>query len=643
MRIWIDTSLKSADIEARIANLLPDTDVQVAMFAWRDRPLSRGEMLLWFLPADQIARAKIYSDDPVIVIPVCHGNGRVPMSAVQGYTTECWHSDGGRTEHRVILRRAMKMLSDRYDHVCAQRTIALKQAHLYALYDVGAKLSSEPHLESLLELIVTTGREITHADAGSLYLVEEDEDATSQLAFLVAQNDSLSVPFKAFRMPISDASIAGFVANSGKTVRHEDVYELGDNVPYNFNKSFDASVGYRTKSMMVVPLRSHEGYTIGVLQLINKRAPQVRKFDKKHPADKYAITFTREDIEMCQALGSQAAIAVENARLYGEIQNLLESFMRASVKAIEARDPTTSGHSERVAEYTVELGKTIDNIRGGRLGSVAFSRKELDQIYFAGILHDFGKIGVREDVLVKAKKLYPGQRQAIEDRFAYARRTAELRIANQTIEHLRSNDPAQEEKILSLRDTGRDQIIQLDRAYKTILESNEPSLLHQDEAKMLQDVLGMSFLDLDGTPIRLLHDDEYANLSIGRGSLNESEREEIESHVKHTFAFLQMIPWTRDLSDVPNIAYGHHEKLDGSGYPRQLTAPEIAMPVRMMTVADIFDALTAQDRPYKKAVPVDRALNILSMEVEEGKLDADVVKVFVEAKVYECVLGNTGN
>lgn len=589
---------------------------------------------------DELAAIPDSADADCLAIPVTPNEATPSLKLARPWIGELLAAKASRPRIEYVLRRAAHQIELGASLVRMREELALKSKHIGILHELGAKLTSEPKLENLLELILTTGREIMRADAGSLYLIEKNpETGVRELAFLVSQNDSVEVPFKAFRMPLSLGSLAGYVAVTGNQLTLDDVYRISPEEPYKFNNSFDQKVGYRTKSMLVLPLRTHENDVIGVLQLINKKAATSYRFHNTADFEANALPFDAEDATLGLALGSQAAIAVENARLYGEIEHLLQSFMQASVKAIEARDPTTSGHSERVAEYSVELAKAIDRVDRGALASFRFNRTELEALYYAGILHDFGKIGVREDVLIKAKKLYPHQMQAVSDRFHYLRRVLELRAERAKVARLiadRHGDPAH--LFADIEGQLTQEIARLDAAYKVILDANEPSILAQTAAETLHGLVGLSIEDIDGMAIPLLSGDEYSNLSIAKGSLNERERLEIESHVTHTFNFLRMIPWTRDLRSVPEIAYGHHEKLDGTGYPRHLTADEIPLQVRMMTTADIFDALTAQDRPYKRAVPVERALAILEMEVKEGKLDAEVVHTFIESKVYEPIL-----
>jgi HD-GYP domain-containing protein (c-di-GMP phosphodiesterase class II) len=310
--------------------------------------------------------------------------------------------------------------------------------------------------------------------------------------------------------------------------------------------------------------------------------------------------------------------------------------VNAAVLAIEQRDPTTEGHSRRVADYTVGLAKMVDRVKDGPFRGLTFSREQLREIKYAGLLHDFGKVGVREKVLVKAKKLYGPDLELIRQRHAFVRRTLERDFWKQRVEFLEKNGEGGYQAFIARIEADlQRELGELDKFLDMVIQSNEPSLLPAEHAKGLTDYAQRTYVNLEGQTQSLLTPDEVRFLTIPKGSLDESERLEIESHVTHTFNFLQQIPWTPELAEIPLIAFGHHEKLDGSGYPKRKRADEILPQTRMMTISDIYDALTAQDRPYKRAVPPTRALDIMSQEVTRGQLDKDLFKVFVDAKVYE--------
>jgi HD-GYP domain-containing protein (c-di-GMP phosphodiesterase class II) len=357
--------------------------------------------------------------------------------------------------------------------------------------------------------------------------------------------------------------------------------------------------------------------------------------------DSTVIPFTSVDEELVTSLASQAAVAYENTRLILEIKSLFDSFVRASVTAIESRDPTTSGHSGRVAILTVGTAEKLDAIDAGPFRDVRFTKDQLQEIRYASLLHDFGKVGVREKVLIKGKKLYVGEMLVLKQRFAYIKRSLEA-------EHLRSKL----DQVLAGR-ASPELLAQMDVAYeerqrdidgllRMVNQANEPTILEEESFRALMDLPGRTFADMEGNLQPFLTPNEVQALSIRRGSLSEKERREIESHVTHTFKFLSEIPWTGEFRRVPEIAYAHHEKLDGTGYPRRLAAVEIPIQSRMMTISDIFDALVAWDRPYKKSVPVEKALDILGEEASHGKLDRGLLGVFIEAKVFERTLPRAG-
>jgi HD-GYP domain-containing protein (c-di-GMP phosphodiesterase class II) len=530
---------------------------------------------------------------------------------------------------------------------------------------IGAALSAEHDTGKLLDMILTSSREITRADAGSLYLVEDQElpldpnappEATEQevviagariaarhrpktrkvLRFKLAQNDSINIPYRETVMDISDKSIAGYVALTGETVNLTDGYHIPDGVPYQINRKFDEDSSYRTKSILAVPMRNQKDEIVGVVQLINAKRDAYAKLTSVKVVSAQVVPFAVRQQEMVASLASQAAVALENSRLYESIQRLFEGFVKASVTAIEARDPTTSGHSFRVANLTVALAEAVDRAPDGPYRDMKFTREQMKEIRYASLLHDFGKVGVREEVLVKAKKLYPLQIDLIARRFQFAKRTAESDMLRRKLQLLldKGKDVFAEESP-QLEVEFMQELARLDEQFKIIVEANEPSLFGEDSLVSLGHIAKRQVPDLDGTPLRMLGDDEIRLLSIRKGSLDDAERRQIESHVVHTFNFLNQIPWTTEIRNIPDIARGHHEKLNGQGYPYKLSAQEIPLQTRMMTISDIFDALAAADRPYKKSVTTDRALQVLDLAVRDGELDPRLFQLFVDAKVYD--------
>jgi HD-GYP domain-containing protein (c-di-GMP phosphodiesterase class II) len=480
---------------------------------------------------------------------------------------------------------------------------------------------------------------MSDADAGSLYLVERPDDGPRRLRFKLAQNFSRpEIPFVDFTIPIDQASIAGHVATTAAPLVLQDAYQLPPGVAFTINRSLDEKYGYRTKSILTLPMSDHKDQVIGVLQLINRK----RRFETKlaTPADfeREVVSFSPRTVELVSALAGQAAVSIENSELYQSIERLFEGFVRAAVTAIEQRDPTTFGHSGRVAAMTVGLAETVDRADDGGYRHVRFTRAELREIRYAGLLHDFGKVGVREQVLVKAKKLYPPDLALVRQRYAFIRRTAERDFERQRADYLeRSGTHDYAAFVRALRREHDERLAELDRFMRLVADSNEPTVLPEGRFEELLRHAERTYEDLEGRSQPLLTDDEVRFLTIRQGSLDEQERLEIESHVSHTYRFLLQIPWTKELQAIPHIAYGHHEKLDGRGYPRRVGGDQIPIQTRMMTIADIFDALTAADRPYKRAVPAPRALDIIAEEVRAGMLDGELFRLFADAKVYERV------
>ena len=332
-------------------------------------------------------------------------------------------------------------------------------------------------------------------------------------------------------------------------------------------------------------------------------------------------------------LAAQAAACLENALLYDEIRLLFEGFVKASVEAIESRDPTTSGHSRRVADLTIGLAKVVDHESSGPFRDATFSPEDLRELEYASLLHDFGKIGVREQVLVKANKLYDHQLTLIRSRFDYVARSVEADILGRKVRALERGASKDELLALDLELSRRRE--ELDQAYAAVVGANEPTVVAAGDFARIETLATETYTDLRGEMQRLLSPDEVTSLSVKRGSLTALEFDEIRSHVVHTFRFLSRIPWGKQFRRVPLIAAAHHERLNGTGYPNRLRGEEIPLQSKLMSIADIFDALTANDRPYKKAVPVERALDILRYSVRDGHLDGELVRIFQEARVWE--------
>jgi HD-GYP domain-containing protein (c-di-GMP phosphodiesterase class II) len=538
-------------------------------------------------------------------------------------------------------KKRTRSLSAKEAQILIQRERAAKRALKAAehereeLNQIGIALSSERDVSALLTLILTKAREITAADAGSLYLIDENDQDQRHLRFILTQNDSLDFPFQEFVLPLAEDSMAGYTALRGEVLNFVDAYKIPNRLPFHFNDRYDRESGYRTRSLLTLPMRNARGEVLGVLQLINCKRNPMARLDSPAVVARHVQPFPPRSVRLALSLASQAAVAYENRKLYQEIEGMLEGFVSAAVTAIEQRDPTTSGHSLRVSAYTLKLAETVDAVSAGPYAVTKFTAEQMKEIRYAALLHDFGKVGVREEVLVKAKKLYPLQLEIIRQRFDYIRKEIEAGMVRRKLQILLERDRGGAlAEISRLSEDFEQRLKALDEYLSTILDANEPSVLDHGKSRRIREIAAQYFADPKGVERPYLSSEESRLLSIPRGSLDESERRQIESHAIHTFVFLSQIPWTKDLQHVPDIARAHHEKLNGSGYPYKLRGDEIPLPTRMMTICDIFDALTASDRPYKKAVPAARALAILEDCVKAGELDAELFRLFCVARVY---------
>jgi HD-GYP domain-containing protein (c-di-GMP phosphodiesterase class II) len=523
-----------------------------------------------------------------------------------------------------------KQRADQLEKQLGDRTRELREVS-----DVGIALSTERDHSVLLTMILSKARELSRADAGSLYLLDDLGDG-KVLRWKLAQNASIDVDFEERVLPITKKSLAGYVAMTGETLVIDDAYNLPPDAEYSINTSFDQANGYLTKSMLVFPMTTHTGDIIGVLQLINRKKPGAPAKLTAATVPDEVMPFEPQVVEIMRSLAGQAAVAVENNLLYESIERLFEGFVTAAVTAIEQRDPTTSGHSFRVADLTVELARVVDRLDEGQFREVKFTPDQVREIRYASLLHDFGKVGVREQVLVKEKKLYPLQLESIRARFEYVIMAVQNGANARKLEYLLAQGrDGYDAFARQVDEETQAEVGRLQKDFSFVAQSNEPTVLPEGDFQYLQSLATREYDDFRGDKKLLINSEEARILSIRKGNLDATERSEIESHVTHTFNFLQKIPWTRDLGGVPDIAYAHHEKLNGRGYPRKLTEKEIPIQSRMMTVSDIYDALTASDRPYKRAISTERAIDILRMEVNDGLLDPALVTVFVESKVYE--------
>jgi len=529
---------------------------------------------------------------------------------------------------RVALQNAVLKLEVKQLEEQARR----QHRQFEELNRIGIALSAERDIGKLQEFILTTMRQLTNADGASLWLKTPGEDGLPKLFLASSQNSSIDNTYQAFKVPVDEKSVVGYTVTMGTSQIYDDAYNPPPGKPQG-GKGFDAQFGYRTRSMLTVPMRNYNHEVVGAVQLINAK----RRFDTRLTVDtveREVVSFRPEDLEMIESIASQAAVAIDNKNLLDSIQALFDGFVQASITAIEQRDPTTAGHSGRVETLTTGIAHAVTEIATGKYRDVHLSDDQFKELRYACLLHDFGKVGVREHILIKAKKLIPGQLEVIQARFEFVQRSVQVRYANEKLAAM-SRDGTEAPSLSDIDRKLEADLQQLRLWFEAIAAANEPTVLPEDKASMLEVLSRETYTDMSGTAHPMLDQQEFRFLSIRKGTLDEQERLEMESHVTHSFHFLSKIPWTPLMRNIPEIAYGHHEKLDGSGYPRGLTDPQIPLQTKMMTIADIYDALTAQDRPYKRAVPLDRALDILHAEAGTGKLDRDLLDVFVARRVFD--------
>lgn len=461
------------------------------------------------------------------------------------------------------------------------RNLEYENSKCVEIIRVGLDLASQVELVSLFPLVIAKVSEVMEAERSSLFLYD---NIAEELWTLVAEG----LDTNEIRIPVSNG-IAGYVARTGESLNIKDAY---DNEL--FDKSIDKKTGYRTKSVLCMPLCNRQGKVLGVLQVLNKKTADI---------------FSKQDEDFLHLLTGQIAVYVENASLYTQIENLFENIVKAIAIAIDERDPVTAGHSRRVAYFTLEIARTIHTCDEEPFRDIKFSRDQMKELRYACLLHDFGKVGVPESILQKAQKLPINWINVIEQRLGrvYA------------------------EKILACQEGDAQACEIVDDEFKSPAESfdfinqlNTTGFLSDESAQKIRELL----------EIKLINDFEYKYLSIPKGTLTAEERDIMQSHVAKTRSVLNAIPWPDDMKNVPLIAGSHHETLDGKGYPQGLSAEEIPLGGKVMAVADVYDALTAQDRPYKPAIPHEKSAQILRSMAEENKLDKDIVKLFLKNELY---------
>jgi HD-GYP domain-containing protein (c-di-GMP phosphodiesterase class II) len=500
---------------------------------------------------------------------------------------------------------------------------------------IGRALSAQQDPAVTLEMILSQARRFTAADGGTLYLLDKDGH---DLVFHVVHNDTLNIHMSGTsgssitlpNVPLlcedgnpNHANVSSSVANTGEVVNIPDVYEAKG---FNFEgtKKFDASLKYRSKSMLVIPMRDHEDEIIGVLQLINA----------KDTGTKETIPFSSDTVEVAMALASQAAVVITQQRLIRELKELFESFIQAIATTIDEKSKYTGGHIERVAKLTMMIAEKVNETKEGPLRDVQFTQNEMDELRIAAWMHDTGKITTPEFVVDKANKL-----ETVFDRIELIKtRWQAIRLARR-LEAEKAKFPmvkeaADPEKLKEIDAACNRDMQKLNNDLDFLTDINQGGEFMAEDKLNRLDTIARGRYREDGSGHPLLNEDEVYNLSIPKGTLTEEERNIINNHALMTIKILDKLPWPKKLANVPHIAGAHHEKLDGSGHPLGLSGDQINVQSRIMAVADVFEALSAKDRPYKKPMPMSQAIKILNFMVKDNHVDKNLVDLFINSGLH---------
>jgi len=504
---------------------------------------------------------------------------------------------------------------------------------LEQLNAIGASLSAERDIDRLLEAILTAAKTITRADGGTLYRVTEERTLrfeivrTSSLRYYLGGTTGNPVPFYPIQLYKDDrpnqSMVAAYAALTGKTVNIPDAY-TADGFDFSGTRAFDTKTGYRSKSFLTVPMRNHDNETIGVLQLINAMEPSTGAI----------VPFSPSDQRLAESLASQAAIALTNRMLINQLEQLFESFINLINSAIDEKSPYTGGHCQRVPVLTMLLAEAVSETKDGPLRDFHMSEKDRYELKIAGLLHDCGKVTTPVHIVDKATKLESifDRIQLIDTRFEVIKRDAELealRKKHNFLEQKMRMEAAEEDKRL------RDRLRQLDDDRKFLHACNiGGERMREEDVDRVRRIGQYRWRDFAGHEAQFLSEDEVRNLTIRSGTLTEEERKVINHHIVATIRMLEALPWPKHLTKVPEYAGGHHERMDGKGYPKGLTREQMSVQARCMGIADIFEALTAKDRPYKKGKTLSESLEILGRMKLNNHVDPDLFDIFVRRKVY---------
>ena len=507
---------------------------------------------------------------------------------------------------------------------------------LEQLNGIGAALSRERDIDRLLENILEAAKTITGADGGTLYSVTDDQSA---LKFEILRTDSLGISLggttgKPIDLPLlplrtadggpNDSLVAAHAAIHDRTVNIADAYSAAG-FDFSGTRAFDQRTGYRSQSFLTVPMKNHDLELIGVLQLINARDPDTGE----------VITFSQADQSLAESLASQAAIALTNRLLITQLERLFESFVNLINLAIDEKSPYTGGHCQRVPALTMMLAEAVDATREGPLAAFKMSDRDRYELKMAGLLHDCGKITTPVHVVDKATKLQTiyDRIGLVDTRFEVLKRDAELAALRRQLALRPVVDARAEGQELQARQHDI-HALEEDREFLRRCNTGTEAMRPEDQQRV-RDIAAMRhWRNPQGVQTSFLTAEEVENLTIRSGTLNQAERDTINYHIVATIKMLETLPWPRHLQNVPEYAGGHHERMDGKGYPRGLTREQMSLQARMMGIADIFEALTAADRPYKSGMTLTQALAIMCRMRDNGHIDPDLFEVFVRERVY---------
>ena len=507
--------------------------------------------------------------------------------------------------------------------------------HIKQGAQIGLALSCIKDINRLLEMIVLEARVMSNADAGTLYITDKEN---KHLNFKIMQNDTMnvrmggtsgveidlpSVPLYRDGKP-NHSNVSSHVAVSGEIVNIPDVYET-EGFDFTGPKKYDATTGYRSKSMLVIPLRNHENDIIGVLQLLNAKNPETGEI----------IGFSNEYVDEIASLASQAAVALTNTQLIQDLKNLFYAFIKSIATAIDEKSPYTGGHINRVVDLSMMIAEKINETKSPPFKDITFNDNEMEEIRIAAWMHDVGKITTPEYVIDKRTKLQTifDRINLIETRFNLIAKIFENEYLAKKLDLIQKGSG--DEEIKRLDSELSEKLDGLDGDLQVIRACNLPGEFLTDEnAKRIKDIAARKYLTPDGEHAYITGE-ELENLLVRKGSLTDMERRIIENHAAFTYKILTHLPFPRKLTNVPEYASGHHEKLDGSGYPRALTAENMPLQSRIIAVADIFEALTAKDRPYKKPMLLSQSLDIMNKMKNDNHIDSDIYSLFIENRLYE--------